>query len=675
VLATPIKDSIDGLHRGAHVLLEEKHYLIDSTDTQAKTFSAYSTDQEKKIKLYEGLTLKEVQMEEAKNDQMITNFLVCTLHCRSSTIEEVLERLEGEVNKETTRKWASSDCFVTAMLCGIQHSISEQYIIDESVAPTDCTLITPKVNLKEGDHLVIKDVSNSWISVIVQEYLDDTRVKIKPSLDGYETIDLTVHPVVYRMNYSEPILPAKEALKRANSDKGKEILQNNQNCFVTWAKTGREIPVAISELLKDIPTNKQRRVSYRKIMSLVTIKPGDHLVECSHSKRRHFMVTECGAENSFNTISCTNGIISEKSEHIELSNGQELYCIDYADGFLTTAESDSSSVTGSVLAVRKAKSLLDQKMYNLWAPMLFITWAKTGALEDFELTISSDPISKSVIKSFNQLIPGDYMVVKPLVGWAHHYIIVSVESSVRCTVIELFFKGQVSKTELILRDSDKFPLYYRVNYEQGACLSSEYSVNQAKQYIGRINLPGINYQSFVHFLKTEKKVKINIDDLKMLEHKPKQYLGTPLYIQPVPSPKLLNKGDHIVYRRYQPPYDPIYQSGIVIEILSNQEVQIATVVTNGFKIEELKFNSFDVSAGLHRVVYHTCLSQTQVLAHVYSYRDKTEKYNYDEDHNNSHHFATRCKMGQEYPMTKLLTQLALTEKEQGILCNNDIMYY
>jgi hypothetical protein len=673
MLSTPIDDSCI-IDPGAHLLLERKHYLIESVDTQMKSFSAYSIDDEKKIKLYKGLTLKDIKMTEFEDDHLATKILVCTLHCGSAEkIEEALKRAKLELDKETKRKWGSSDCLVTSMLCGIQHSISEHFLVSDNVAPTGCTLITPKVTVEEGDHLVIKHVSNDWVSAIVLEYLDDTRVKIKPPLDGYEMIDLTTHPEIYCVDYSESILPAKEALKRAKSATGNEILQKNlsvQSCFVTWAKTGREISVDISNFLKDMPTTKQRNVSYHKISSLKlnTIKPGDHIVECSLSKRRHFMLTECGSGTSVKMISCSNTTINEESKLLDMSEGHdyELYRIEYTDELITTNDSERECTVTSV-AVKKARSLLGKKMHNPWAPMLFITWAKTGAIEDFELMTPTMPISKSRIKSFDQLMPGDYLVVKPLSGWTHHYIIESVESSVNCTVIEHYYQGRVSKTELMLGDPDKFPLYYRVNYEQGACLSSEYSVNQAKQYVGHTKLAGINYQSFVHFLKTEKKVKIHIDDLKMLEHKPKviKYLGTPLYIQSISSPDLLTSGDHIVYRRYQPPYDPIYQSAIVIEILPTQEVQIATVVIDGFKIQELKFSSFDVS-GLHRVVYHTCLSQTQILAHVHSYHDKPEKYNYDEIHNNSHHFATRCKMGQEYPMTKLLTQLALTEMEQGI---------
>lgn len=674
MLSTPVDDPciIDPLHRGAHLLLERKHYLIESVDTQTKSFSAYSIDQEKKIKLYEGLTLKEVKMTKAEGDKLATKILVCTLHCGpAEKIEEALKRAKDELDKEKRRKWGSSDCFVTAMLCGTQHSVSEHYLVAHNVAPTGCTLITPKVTVEEGDHLVIKHVSNDWLSAIVLEYLDNTRVKIKPPLDGCEMIDLTTHPEIYRVNYSESILPAKEALKRAKSATGNEVLQKNlsdQGRFVTWAKIGREISVEISKFLKDMPTTEQRRVSYCRISSLKlnTVKPGDHLVECSPGKRRHFMLAECGDGTSVKIIVCSNTTINEESKLIDLSkeHDYELYRIEYTDELIATNERDCT-LTDSV-AVKKARSLLGKKMHNPWAPMLFITWAKTGAIEDFELMTPTMPISKSRIKSFDQLIPGDYLVVKPLSGWTHHYIVESVESPVMCTVIEHFYQGRVSETELTLGDPDKFPLYYRVNYEQGACLSNDYSVNQAKQYIGRTKLPGINYQNFVHFLKTEKKVKINIDDLNMLEQKPntKKYLGTPLYIQSVSSPDLLTSGDHIVYRRYQQPFDSIYQSAIVIEILPNQEVQIATVMTDGFKIEELKFSFFDVS-GLHRVVYHTCLSQTQVLAHVYSYCDKTEKYNYDEVHNNSHHFATRCKMGQEYPLTKLLTQLALTEMEQG----------
>ena len=665
MLATPVKDSIDPLYPGAHLLLNRKHYLIESIDNQAASFSAYSTDEEKKIKLYEGLKLEEVPAAEDEDDQWITKFLVCTLHCGpSQSVEEALKRAKVEV-MERKRKWGSSDCFVTAMLCGIQHSISEHYLVDHNVAPTGCTLITPKVSLKEGDHLVIKHVSNNWKSVIVQEYLDDTRVKIKPPLDGCEMIDLTTHPEIYRVDYNESIiLPAKEARKRAKSAAGNKIIQknlliNDQSCFVTWAKTGREIPVSISEFLDDMPTTKKRGVSYCHILSPDTIKPGDHLVECFLNKRNHFMVTECGPGASFKIILCSNTTINEEHKNIDLLTEQdyELYRIEYTNELFAST------------SVKKARSLLGEKMHNPWAPMLFLTWAKTGAIEDFVLVTPTLPISKSRIKSFDQLVAGDYLVVRPLSGWTHHYIVQSVESSVKCTAIEHFHQGKVSKMELMLRDPDKYPLYYRINYEQGACLRNEDSVNQAIEYTDGKKLPvGLNYRSFVHFLKTEQKVKVDIDGLKMSENEPrstKAYLGTPLYIQAVSSPDLLTSGDHVVYRKYRPPYrNLLYQSAIVMDVLPNEEVQIATVATSGFQTETLKFFSFGES-GLHRVIYHSCLPQTQVLARIRSYSDKKENYFYDETDNNSHHFATRCKIGQEFPMTRLLIQLSLTEMEQG----------
>ena len=642
-------ESVDDLKCGSHIILEAVHYLVESIDSRNRTFSAYSICKKKKIKLFERMVC---------TPQVTLVILNCKEH-PDSNIDEALIRAKEELDKTTKRKWRSSDCFVTSMLCGVGHSIPEQYLMNDSVAPSGCTLVTPKVTVSKGDHLVFKDLSNNSRSVIVQEYFSDTRVIVKPPPAEGEEMDLTTYPEVYRVDYCE-CLPVEEVVKRVNSPVGKRILDKNSHDhsrFVTWAKTGRETTTTITDFLKDMPTTKQRRFSYEKIFSLDEIKPGDHLLESMQGRRRHFMVTERRDRSSFKIIYCQHTFICEEAQILDLSTGQNLYQVRYVDELLTSESSN--------LFVRRAKSYLGQQLHSPWAHMLFITWAVTGARENFELDTCSQPVSKNRITSFKQVIPGDYLLVKPLTGRTRHCLIVSTESPEQCTAVE-YYHDEVLEVNLTLSEPDKFPLYYRVNYEPGTCLPNADSVDQAASLSRHTRFANTSYWNFVHKLKTHQELKVNIDDLQTSPESGSSgnYLGAPQFIQAVTSLDKLTASDHILYRINKPPFRPVYRSALVLQVLENQPVvEIVTMTSEGIVKHSHDLESLP---NLHQVVYHACCySESEVITRANRCLDNQGNHNYDEHYNNSHHFATRCKADREYSLTEFVKELAL--KEQGWL--------
>ena len=260
-------------------------------------------------------------------------------------------------------------------------------------------------------------------------------------------------------------------------------------------------------------------------------------------------------------------------------------------------------------------------MYNPWAYMLFVRYAKTGAIMN---TTSSEPVSKSRIKSFTQLVPGDYLVVKPRAGWSHHCIIVSVDSSVKCTAIESHQRGTATKIELNFPESKEYPVYYRIDYEPGACLPNEEVVKKA------ISLVGSGKLTDIHYLKTNQKNKVDINSLKCPDDLSlsRGLLGAPQHIQIIKCADKLARGDHIIYKVSKPPFRPIYRSGLVCQICENQQLEIFTKRAESGVVKEL--HDFDTLTNLHQVIYLSChCSETEVIAHANECLERQDS-NYDE---------------------------------------------
>ena len=68
-------------------------------------------------------------------------------------------------------------------------------------------MLTPDLEIKEGDRLIIRDYCNplSSYSVLVYNCPHHTSVKVKPQVDGNDVIDLTLYPEVYRVDYSDEL--------------------------------------------------------------------------------------------------------------------------------------------------------------------------------------------------------------------------------------------------------------------------------------------------------------------------------------------------------------------------------------------------------------------------------------------------------------------------------------
>ena len=454
---------------------------------------------------------------------------------------------------------------------------------------------------------------------------------------------------------------------------------------------------------------QRREFKYEKILSLQDLTPGEHVVESLQGGRRHLMVTESDGTSTFKVISCSSSQIIEVRDNLDLSEERQLYKVCYkgemrvscstpssptvqdsntASEIVVAPESNvapdidkasgSDQIESSVVAtpnlfVKRARSCVGQQLHSPWSHMLFLTWVKTGQKDDFEFNTCSQPVSKSKIVSFDQLSPADYLLVTPSsFGWNCHYLVISVESSTECTVIECDRTMMVTKKQLQLRSPEK---YYRINYQPGACISNRYSVNEALSYDGKRVLEYPTSEAFIHHLKTYQALIDNPSDL--CEYQPELSKGSkcftsadfsskdvraPKYIRRVTSLDMISPGSHIIYRINKPPFPPVYCSAIVLsKVEEGEQVKTVNVTLSG--VHETTQN-FDSLQSLYLVCYRSRLSELEVIASamklIVTYRDKD--HHYDERFNNSHHFVTRCMTGREYPLTKFLNEIARNEQ-------------
>ena len=326
---------------GDHLMLDSQHYLVEEIAKEGNAFSAYFVSK------------GEVEWKEAitwESSGKLPLIIHCAKHPDATDHESSLKQAKKE--NKTKTKWEKSDVFVTAMKCGREHNVDNEYILDHNVSLTGYTHITPKEKIVEGDHLVFTDLKNIFHSVLVMKCFSHTQVTIKPALEEGEVIDLTTYPEVYRVDYSS-CLPPEQTLVRGNSQ---HLSQNDQGSSVTWAKTGKELPL--------LPPNP--KFTIESLGNVDQIQVGDHVVECiTESNRRHFLVTNKSETSEFTLIFCqTGGLVQE--ETVDISR-KELYRIVYRQKCPPVCE-----------AIARAQSQKGQRKYSSWDQMLFIIQAKLG---------------------------------------------------------------------------------------------------------------------------------------------------------------------------------------------------------------------------------------------------------------------------------------------------------
>jgi hypothetical protein len=340
---------------------------------------------------------------------------------------------------------------------------------------------------------------------------------------------------VYRVNYSQH-LPPEEVLARAESAEGQRMLQSclhDSSLFVSWAITGKASSAKAEELIKKQELKMVRPVCYKRITSETCneIQPGDHLfVHYPARYRWHFMVTEvCAEPNVYKTVYFLRASVKETIETVDPSR-LNLYKIIYAEEFIPE------------VAIKRARSRVGDFKMDLWKRMEFVRWAKTGSDEgvevDFMINISA-PTSKSSIACFQQLNPGDYLIIEEGKMIPHHHcLVMDVCSPTACIVMEVWNR-KVRQSRFDLNSSKH--TYYRLNYNTNiaVCKPAKESVTLARELLKGSSFPSTySRQTFINFLKTgNDSQSISIDSL--------QDDRILLPRETVESAMQLKRGDHI----------------------------------------------------------------------------------------------------------------------------------
>lgn len=562
-------ESVSDLHIGDHVLIDSQHYIIQHIEIEHKTFMAYTITKHGNVELIS----REKMHNYTKSKKFRIDYEPQSSVCDTT---QTLDMAKEEMHKKS--KWKRSDQFVTFMKCGTKHVIDDRCFMSHDVDMVGSTRVSPYVSVDNGDHLLIRDTHNPEIfhSVLVSNFVTETEVVITPPITTsivdeshkQEMIDLGTYPEVYRVNYSHSLQLA-DVIERAKSTDGERILlklknTNNYGPFVTWAKTGKEMEVPVQQLIMKQQVAAVHPLQYRKILSPHEIQLGDHLVQYQWLKRyrEHLLVTELSADRENPTrikvIHCSHMCIKEEVWELDPNSAKnDIYRIQYQDELPTE------------LTLKRAQSCLGQHKLSPLARMWFVRWAKTGSKDGIEVDFLRNvckPVTKSRIACFTQLNPGDYLVegnhhdksTLNKIRFYHHYLVVSVESPEKCTVIEswrrkiktqaldLHQKGRkVSKQDLEINEASTFEdhlWFYRINYDAGVCMSAKESIAKAQKLIEEDTLHWNPFsecarRSFVHYLKTGESSDINIDDLpddRMLL--PREKVSSAMELKP---------GDHI----------------------------------------------------------------------------------------------------------------------------------
>ena len=506
--------NLEDVSEGDHIITGTQHYLVASIDTEIHVFTGYTCRS--------GKVVKEI----------------CTFNAKSTSRIDYEESLSstkaiGNAKRELQQgEWSDGDKFVTKMKTSKQYSFNEQCLFKEEIE-FSCTRIAPGIAVDEGDHLMVKDKCSNYHSVLVLRHAGGSTLLVTPDLDSkerYGNLSVDKDTDVYRINYPQS-LPVVEVVQRAMSDKGSEVLRecrSELSKFVSWAKTGRKEIINVTQLRSQIA--QVCPFQHEKILSVNQIKVGDHLIKsCGipkfHTHWWHFMVTEVShPPNPFKIIHCTNSRISETEETLDPSKN-DIYRIIYPESLCVNE------------ALKRARSKLGTYDFSPHARMWFVRWAKTGSEDGIEVEFllnNAIPASKSRISTFAQINPGDYLVEEEdkVTPW-HHYLVTEVTSPLSCSAIESW-NCKVTARKLTF---NKESTYYRLNYNDGACISSWKAIADARQLLGEYFFTQNKRQNLVNSLKTGNAMDIKIDSL--------QDDCTLLRRERVKSASELRPGDHI----------------------------------------------------------------------------------------------------------------------------------
>ena len=670
------------LYPGDHVMDGSQHYLIESINKLNGTFSAYTLCENTQVILANKVSLSPGMVR-----------VECDLY--KSKAAQVLKIAEAKL----TSKWKCPEYFITAMKCGIEYSFDEGhcFVLERSIE-TSFKLLTPDLEIKEGDHLMIRDYRNplSSHSVLVYNCPHHTSVKVKPQVDGNDVIDLTLYPEVYRVDYSDE-LPASEVLKRGDSKHGDAVLRNYPNdhsYFVMWAKAGLTKRVSIPvDIMNDI-------VCYEKVTSSNQIQLGDHLLQHLNSppNQKHLMVTEHIGDSKFKVIIFQQGCIQEQVEDIQ----GDYYIIKYQSDLVLSPED----------AIKRARDQIGPK-YNPWDRVLFIVQAKIKekvlsqetsipvSMNEKSVSVSKQqplsstfcplPISKSRIMCFKQVTFGDYIIAVPNnplsrrnSSTSHHYLVVSSDNTpTQCTVIESY-SGKIVKSQCTIEpnvdSASKQPyFYYRINYEPDVCISPSESIKKANEMIGERTK--IDNDKFVHYMKVGDQVEVSVSKLPderdhiqqlklslITDHIP--FLGQPLYSLTITSCEHISVGTHIIYKHGNA-FPPLYRSALVIDIQPSRVCPsekifelITNTLRNGFTKQLVQYSQLQ---WVSKVVYLSSEYSEEEAVMRAKYHLQYHENFYHPEFYNSHHFVTMCKTGREYSLTDILMRKKIEDYEGKLL--------
>jgi hypothetical protein len=667
-----------------------KHYLIESVNKLNGTFSAYTLCENAQVIFAKKVSLSPCMVR-----------VECDLY--KSKGEQSLKIAEDRI----TSKWKCPEYFITAMKCGIEYSFDEGhcFVLERNIE-TSFKLLTPDLETKEGDHLMIRDYRNpiSSRSVLVYSCPHPTSVKVKPQVDANDVIDLTLYPEVYRVDYSDA-LPASEVLMRGESKLGDTVSRNYPNdhsYFVMWAKAGLTKRVSIPM------DTKNDIVCYEKVTSSHQIQMSDHILQQLNDppNLRHLMVTEHIGDSKLNVITFQQGSIREQVEELQ----GEYYIVKYQSDSLLSPED----------AIKQARDQIGPK-YNPWDRMLFIVQAKLKdkgssqeatsslvSMNEKSVPVSKQqqplssmvcplPISKSRIMCFKQVTIGDYIIAVPNnplsrrnLSASHHYLVVSSDNSpTQCTVIESY-SGKIVKSQCTVEPSDdpasKQPyFYYRINYEPGVCISPNESIKKANEMIGERTK--IENDKFVHYMKvgdrmevSESKLPDERDHIQQLkpnstDHIP--FLGQPLYSLAITSCDHISFGTHIIYKHGNA-FPPLYRSALVIDIQPSRDYPgekllelITNTLCNGFTKRLVRYSQLQM---LSKVVYLSSNFSKEEAVMRAKYHLQYHENFYHPEYYNSHHFVTMCTTGREYSLTDILMRKQVEDYKGRLLIIFDIQW-
>ena len=489
--------TIECIKPGHHIVLNNKHILVESVEEKKKGVIAYSYEKGKICRKPTPISFSWgpvflIKYPEQRSAQESISAAWSLYQCSFLSCDEYA------TNMKTGQKYAVDDCCIFTSKSSI----------------VGFTKLTPSSTIGPGDHLVVKAADQTTLhSVLVTGCSIGDGIVVMPNFNistkVFDVLDLESSELeFFLVNYSGA-LPSKSVLQRAIGTNGRQMLekfQHDSHKFVTWAKTGNQMSVDLT-----VTTEESDIAGYTKIFPAdmdTSIQVGDHLlVKTSDFPFRSTLVVSL---DSGGLVIMPDLLSDELHGVLDVDdNIEEIYRINYSQTLSPVDVIKRANCETGIEVLKQCRTEVHK----------FVSWAKCGKKIEFDIDMlvlqvrDICPYECEIIHSVRDIHSGDHLIQSYLQEKYRSHFIVTDCSQASHNIFKAVWCHRIFnfKEEGFSIDLDKATIF-RIIYPE--CYSDKETIARARSLVGHKNILGKRHRVwFARWVKTGSDGEIEVNFL------------------------------------------------------------------------------------------------------------------------------------------------------------------